>query len=360
MDMKRTLPVLLKYLAVVAVSCLLAFAISQSPALAQDAAVAPKVGSGILPADYASPGAYKIEFAVATWRDAARDRDIPVKIYFPATTGANGDATKFPAIVFSHGLGGNREGGKKWTQHWASHGFVVVALQHPGSDDALWKGTNPGDFANNMKSGATMKSLGLRVGDVHFAIDEIIRRTNTGERAFANVDAKRIGMSGHSFGAQTTLAVSGQKAPSIGGQSGLDLRVTAAIALSPNARNKNNPTRQFGDIKVPFFSITGSEDRSILGDGTTVEHRRMPYEYMPAGKKYLAVFDGGDHMVFGGHELGKRRPETARDRKIQEGVMAGTLAFWNAELKQDAAARSWLAQGGYRATLADKDVFEHK
>lgn len=354
--MKRTLPVLLKYLAVVAVSCLLAFAISQTPALAQDATVAPKIGN----AAYASPGAYKIEFAVATWHDAARDRDVPVKIHFPATIGAKGDAAKFPIIIFSHGLGGNRDGGKKWAQHWASHGFVVAVLQHLGSDDALWKDANRTDFASNMKARVTMKSLGLRVGDVHFAIDEIIRRANTGEQAFVSVDAKRIGMSGHSFGAQTALAVSGQKAPSIGGQSGLDLRITAAIALSPNARNKNNLARQFGDIRVPLFSITGSEDGSILGDGTTVEHRRMPYENMPSGKKYLTVFDGGDHMVFGGHELGKRRPETARDRKIQEGVMAGTIAFWNAELKQDAAAGSWLRQGGYRASLADKDVFEHK
>jgi predicted dienelactone hydrolase len=40
-----------------------------------------------------------------TWHDTARDRDVPVKIYYPAT-----GAGPFPIIIFSHGLGGNREG----------------------------------------------------------------------------------------------------------------------------------------------------------------------------------------------------------------------------------------------------------
>ncbi|MEQ1519252.1 MAG: hypothetical protein ABL931_22480 [Usitatibacteraceae bacterium] len=346
--MKRSLPILLKYLAIVAVSCFLAFIISQTPASAAAAA------------DYAIPGVYKIESAVATWRDNARNRDVPVRLYFPVTTATKIDAPKFPVILFSHGLGGNREGGKRWAEHWASHGYVVVAIQHPGSDESLWKDAAIRDIASKMKAGMTLTNLGLRVGDVHFVIDEVIRRTNAGETGFAHAEPKRLGMSGHSFGAQTTLAVAGQKAGAIGGQSGLDLRVTAAIAFSPNARNKKNMARQFGDITLPFFSITGSEDGSILGDDTRPQDRRMPYDFMPAGQKYLAVFDGGDHMVFGGHALGKRRPETARDVKIQEGVMAGTLAFWNAQLKQDADAKKWLEQGGYKATLGEKDVFENK
>ena len=354
--MKRTLPVVLKYLAVVAISCFLAFVISQNTASAQVADAADAKNS----ISYASPGAYKVESLIATWRDAPRSRDVPVKIYFPVTSTAKAEGTKFPVILFSHGLGGNREGGKRWAGHWASHGFIVVAMQHAGSDEGLWKGAAPRDIVSRMKSGMTLGNLGLRVGDVGFVIDEVIRRHASGEAAFANADAKRIGMSGHSFGAQTTLAVTGLKSPTLGGQAGLDLRIAAAITLSPNARNKKNLPRQFGDIKLPFFSITGGEDGSILDDGTRFEDRRLPYENMPTGQKYLVVFDGGDHMVFGGHALGARRPETARDKKIQSDVMTGTLAFWNATLAQDAAARSWLENGGYKATLGGKDVFEYK
>ncbi len=362
--MKRALPLLLTYIAVVAIACFLAFVVSQSTASAQIPAQSSK--TAIDNAKYASPGTYKTESSLATWRDASRQRDVPVKHYFPHTTAAKNGAAevaKFPVILFSHGLGGNREAGKRWAEHWASHGFIVVSVQHMGSDEALWKGAAPRDIPEKMKAGITLSNLGLRVGDVHFVIDEIIRRIEARDPAFVNADPKRIGMSGHSFGAQTTLAVTGQKAPTLGGQSGLDSRITAAIAFSPNARNKNNLTRQFGDIKLPFFSVTGSDDGSILGDGTKAEDRRLPFENMPSGQKYLVVFDGGDHAIFGGSEFRQRRPETARDTSIQTGVMAGTLAFWSAYLRQDDAAREWLnrlEQGGFKATLVPSDIFEQK
>lgn len=364
--MKRTLPVVLKYLAVVGVSCFLAFVISQTLASALEA-LPPATNTNVTAnvntsgeVSFALPGPYMIESSLNTWRDAARMREVPVKLYFPVITVASNAAAKFPVIIFSHGLGGNREGGRRWAAHWASHGFVVVAVQHAGSDEGLWKGASARDLANNMKAAMTVSNLGLRVGDVSFVIDEVIRRTGARETAFANTDQKRLGMSGHSFGAQTTLAVTGQKAASIGGPSGLDVRITAAIAFSPNARNKNNLARQFGDITLPFFSITGSEDSSILADDTTAADRRLPYDNMPSGQKYLAVFDGGDHMVFGGHGFGQRRAETPRDEKIQLEVMAGTLAFWNAYLKHDAAARRWLDEGGFKSTIESKDIFERK
>jgi hypothetical protein len=175
-------------------------------------------------------------------------------------------------------------------------------------------------------------------------------------------------MSGHSFGAQTTLAIVGQKAGILGGQSGLDTRIVAAIAFSPNARNKRHVARQFGDIQIPFMSITGTKDGSILDDGTRYQDRMLPYENMPAGGKYLLVFDGGDHMVFGGHELGARRSHTARDREIQSNVKAATVAFWNATLKHDESAGEWLNprldsagnSGTFKSMLNAEDTFETK
>ncbi len=54
-------------------------------------------------ADAYDPTANKTEFASINldWQDPARDREIPVKIYYPKEmTG------KLPVIIFSHGLGG--------------------------------------------------------------------------------------------------------------------------------------------------------------------------------------------------------------------------------------------------------------
>ena len=348
--MRRDLPILWKYLLVVAATCALVFVIAQNDAAAQAAS-----------SPYRSAGSHAVQVTESTWRDVARTRDVPVRLYAPKPDDHR-DATRerFPVILFSHGLGGSRDGGKFWAAHWASHGYLVIAMQHPGSDESLWKNDAPGDIRKNLKSGISIKNLSLRVGDVRFVIDEVIRRTASGEKDFANADPKRLGMSGHSFGAQTTLAVAGQKAGILGGQSGLDTRVVSAVVFSPNARDKVNVARQFGDIRIPLFSVTGTRDGSILGDGTRYQDRMQPYENMPAGGKYLVVFDGGDHMVFGGHELSGRRPETARDREIQAGVKAATLAFWDATLKADQSARTWLESGGFKSTLNASDSFASK
>jgi len=354
--MRKVSPIQLKYLAAAAISCALALANAPHDAVAQALAGQPV---------YASAGAVAVQVSETTWHDAARRREVPVRLYAPIVNSRNAAAdARIPVILFSHGLGGSREGGKLWAGHWASHGYLVIAMQHPGSDESLWKDRALHDIEGNLKSGVTLNNLGLRVGDVRFVIDEVIRRAAAGEGAFAHAHPGRLGMSGHSFGAQTTLAVAGQKAGMLGGQSGLDTRIVSAVAFSPNARNKTNVARQFGDIRIPFFSVTGSGDGSILGDGTRYQDRMLPFEYMPSGGKYLAVFDGGDHMVFGGHDLGRRRPETARDKEIQASVKAATLAFWNATLKQDEAARAWLDSGadsgGFKATLKANDVFASK
>jgi len=83
---------------------------------------------------YQSPGPLAVESANYDWHDKARGRDVPAKIYYPAAGEGN-----WPVIIFSHGLGGSREGYAYLGRHWASHGFVCVHLTHVGSDSSVLK-----------------------------------------------------------------------------------------------------------------------------------------------------------------------------------------------------------------------------
>jgi len=80
------------------------------------------------------PGSYAVATVSYDWVDSARNRKVPVKIYYPEK-----GQGPFPVIVFSHGLGGSRDGYEYLGRHWASHGYVSVHLQHLGSDDAVWR-----------------------------------------------------------------------------------------------------------------------------------------------------------------------------------------------------------------------------
>jgi len=201
-----------------------------------------------------------------------------------------------------------------------------------------------------------------RAADIKWVLDEITRQQKAGRASFKNVDLTHICMSGHSFGGQTTFAVTGQTNPLPHNMFSRDDRIISAIAFSPNARSKMELDKQYGRINVPVLSITGSSDGSILDTGTKPEDRWLPYQTMPGGNsghKYLQSFVAGDHMIFGGRPI-TRSPKSSRDRQIQAGVKASTLAFWEALLNNDSAAKKWLEKGDFKATLVFADVFEFK
>ena len=84
-------------------------------------------------------------------QDAGRDRAIPVLVYLPENTNAA------PVVLFSHGLGGSRKGNAYLGNHWAARGYLAVFVQHPGSDDSVWKGKKPGNGKKAMGQAATGK-----------------------------------------------------------------------------------------------------------------------------------------------------------------------------------------------------------
>lgn len=86
-------------------------------------------------------------------KDEKRSREIPIRVYLPT-----GQATA-PVVVFSHGLGGNREGSAFLGKHWAARGYVAVFLQHPGSDDCVWKDKSLAQRRALLKQAATLENL---------------------------------------------------------------------------------------------------------------------------------------------------------------------------------------------------------
>jgi predicted dienelactone hydrolase len=284
-----------------------------------------------------------------TVHDAARQRDIPVRVYLPT------NATPEPVVLFSHGLGGTRAGSAFLGEHWAARGYVAVFLQHPGSDDAVWKNAPLGQWMLAMNQAASAENFLLRVKDVPAFLNQLeIWNADKTNPLAGRLDMKKIGMSGHSFGAVTTEAVSGETLP-IGGQTFTDPRITAAIAFSPGSPREANADRAFGSVKIPWLLMTGTKDVAPIGH-QDVASRLAVYPALHGAPKYEVVLDKAEHSVFTDRALpGDREPRNPNHHRV---ILALSTAFWDAYLRGDTAALAWLNGAGPRSVMEPADRWQ--
>lgn len=307
----------------------------------------PSVGADYDPLRIDGPKPESRDFTV---HDAERSREIPIRVDLPATS------RPAPVVLFSHGLGGSRRGNSYLGRHWAGRGYVVVFLQHPGSDDGVWKDLPPGKRMAALQKAAGLDNFVLRVKDVPSALDQLDRWNKTGGHALAGrLDLDHTGMSGHSFGAVTTQAVSGQTFPLGGGFT--DRRIKAAVAMSPNAPRRGDPKRSFAEVNIPWMLLTGTNDKAAIGK-IDVESRLAVFPALPPGGKYELVLDKAEHSAFSDRALpgdaGPRNPNHHR------AILALTTAFWDAYLRDDPEAKNWLGGDGPSRVLGANDRWQVK
>ena len=287
-----------------------------------------------------------------TVQDSGRGREIPIRVYLP------GGKSAAPVVLFSHGLGGSRESNPYLGEHWSARGYVVVFLQHVGSDESVWKGIPPAQRMSALAKAVNQQTTTARLKDVPAVIDQLERWNQSGEPALAGrLDLNRIGMSGHSFGAQTTQAVSGQRTPR-GDASFTEKRIKAAVMMSPNTpRNGGDPRQFFGGVSVPWLLMTGTKDSSRVGD-LTLEDRLSVFPALSPGGKYELVLDGAEHEAFSDRLLPgfsvNRNPNHHRV------ILAVSTAFWDAWLREDTEARAWLDGKGAMSVMEGKDRWQRK
>jgi hypothetical protein len=161
-------------------------------------------------------------------------------------------------------------------------------------------------------------------------------------------------MSGHSFGAVTTQAVSGQ-AFGRAGTRFTDERIRAAIAFSPSSPRRGDPAVAFGAVKIPWMLMTGTKDTALIGDAD-VASRLAVFPSLPPGSKYELVLADAEHSAFGDRALPGDR--AARNPNHHRAILALSTAFWDAYLRGFEPAREWLDGTGARSLLETRDRWQ--
>jgi len=282
--------------------------------------------------------------------DPARaDRRVPFKLYHPAESGG----TKRPVIIWSHGLGGSRDGAGFLARYLAGNGFIVVNIQHRGTDTVLWEGMEGHPWDNIRKAKLGWDVVEARFKDVPFVLDQLPDWIEAQPDLSGTADFTRLGMSGHSFGATTTQIMAGQMLEDAesGFYSLKEDRFKAAIAYSPSPSSRH-PAHEFpavySALTLPPLFMTGTADDSPISGADY--HSRLPlFEAVGGTAQYLLVINGADHMIFSGSrgQLGE-----AAQRDLHENVIRlSSLCFWDAYLNENAEAMAWLRGGGLAAWI---------
>ena len=199
-----------------------------------------------------------------------------------ATEGLPSDCSDIrPVLVFSHGNGGVRWQSPFFTEHLASHGYVVIAIDH------LYNTLFDLDLSK-------LDELAIRrPADVEAAFDAL-----PGIPAVADCVDPSAGyaVAGHSFGGYTALAVAGAEVndPTAGGAPVFldDPRVWATIGLAPwDGFGAITDGTHF--IEVPTLILTGRRDAT-----TPILQVRGLWSPLTVEPRYLGIFERAGHYSF--------------------------------------------------------------
>ncbi|KAB8334405.1 alpha/beta hydrolase [Scytonema tolypothrichoides VB-61278] len=171
-------------------------------------AIAPQLSSQRpqlnLPFDASQAGSAKVQFLnLPKLKDEKRQRLVPVDIYW--STAAT--RTK-PVIILTHGFSSDRTDMRYIAEHLASHGYVVAAVEHTGSNQtyevSLTKRgiipfIQPQEFLDRPK-------------DVSFVLDKLAQLNKTAKNPLqGKIATDNVTVIGHSFGGGTALSLAGSE-----------------------------------------------------------------------------------------------------------------------------------------------------
>ncbi|WP_020101073.1 hypothetical protein [Mycobacterium sp. 360MFTsu5.1] len=237
-----------------------------------------------------------------------RGDDLELRITAPQ------EGTDLPVVLFSHGFGFSMDAYGPLTDFWATHGFVVIQPTHLDSVSLGLAPTDP----------RAPHIWRHRIQDLVHTVDNLDAVVAAVPGLTDRVDANRIAVAGHSYGATTASALLGARVLPPSGDADEDFsdaRISAGVLLclaglaaddlTPIAAQMfpfMNPA--FEHMATPALIVAGDADQSPLST-------RGPdwwldaYRQSPGSKELLTLF-GADHALGGIHAYGTV-PQSASD-----------------------------------------------
>jgi dienelactone hydrolase len=198
----------------------------------------------------------------------------------------------FPLLLFSHGWGGFRAQNTSQVQSLASHGYIVVAVEHtyasvvtvfPDGRRAQHNpNTLPEDVSDEVFRTAARTLIDQWNADFDFVLENLVRmNAEAGNRFSGRVDMDRLGLLGHSTGGRAVLQFCTQ-----------DPRCRAGLVMDPWLMDEEIEAFRQGPAQ-PFVFMFSENWRS--GPGSD---RFQTYAFGIPGSPLVFTIQGTGHYDF--------------------------------------------------------------
>ncbi|MBY0123578.1 alpha/beta hydrolase [Bacillus sp. S/N-304-OC-R1] len=262
-------------------------------------------------------GEYEVGTAAYTYTDKNRieeftdngdNRFVNVEFWYPK----NAHET-YPLLVFSHGASGIKTSNTSTYTELASHGYVVVSIDHPyhsfytASEDgktALMNDEYKSEVANANKDGVytneevyglIQKWMKLRTDDMNFVIDTILTKAKSdNDPIYQLINTEKIGVFGHSMGGAASVWL-GRQRSDIDAVVNIDAPFFSDLVYK---KDINDFVARDEDFKTPLFNIYSDDVWDQLDSNSTYvankadnEHFKDAYTVHFKGAKHLSLTD---------------------------------------------------------------------
>ncbi|WP_338016935.1 alpha/beta hydrolase [Myxacorys almedinensis] len=257
------------------------------------------------PFDPAAPGSEFVQQQQFVFEDSARNRRLPIDLYWSSTTQA-------PLVVITPGFEANRKFLAYLARHLASHGFTVAAIEHP------LIAQNGSIVSFDPERLISAEEFVERPKDVSFLLDELAK-LNQSAGLRGKLNTQHVTVVGHSLGGYGALALAGaelrldelrefcrtsgvfQRVPADWLQCAAtqlpdrrlslrDQRVKQAIALNP-AIGQIFGKSGLQQVATPTLILTSTEDALA----PAFSQQLQPFLQLPT-PKYLITSIGATHL----------------------------------------------------------------
>lgn len=262
-------------------------------------------------------GEYEVSTAVYTYTDPNRveeftdtgeNRFVNVEFWYPANAGGT-----YPLVVFSHGAYGVRGSNTSTFTELASHGYVVVSIDHPyhsfytqNVDGKITMvnadymrevndSNKDGIYTIEELYGLTQKWMKLRTGDLNFVIDTILEKAGRDQDpVYQRIDRQQIGVFGHSMGGAASEAI-GRERSDVDAVVNLDAPFFSELVYD---REINDLAAKDEPYHVPLLNIYTDDVWRQLGKNSAYAANKTDnpnfkdaYTVHFQGAKHLSVTD---------------------------------------------------------------------